>query len=1834
MAASTTYSSAPDAKHLLDMIGKDVYDQVKKEAKERSKGELTGQLSFASILGERAYTTDPCQLIKEKRENLIGDRGERHPCGNGSGKGEDVNRFSKERVDEYDNKKMKCSYGSNGKSEGACAPFRRLHVCDKNIQQIKTENITTHNLLLDVCLAAKYEGESLKGYHEQYEVQYPSSGSTMCTELARSFADIGDIVRGRDLYGGSKKEKEKRKQLDDKLKKIFENIKKENNEKLKSLTDDQIREYWWTANRETVWKAITCDEENKLGGYLYFRGTCGDNEKSVTQARDKCRCKKKDNTPDDQVPTYFDYVPQYLRWFEEWGEDFCRKKKKKVENAKKKCRGENNDKYCSRNGCDCEKTVRAKGKLRYGNRCTDCLYACYPYVHWIDKKKEEFDKQVKKYDEEIKKYTKVASGSSRKTRAATIKYEGYEKKFYEKLKESDYGKVDKFLEKLSKDKECEKVDDEEGGKINFAEKHDNNNNDEKEGTFYRSKYCQPCPYCGMKKKVPGKEWEKKNDNCTSGKLYEPKGDAEGTPIKILKSGENHDDIKQKIDDFCKTEDDESLYAAWKCYKHDEVQKVKREGEEEDDDEEDYKNVKAAGGLCILENQKKKEEGKEKKSEKEPEQFQKTFNDFFTYWVAHMLKDSIYWRTKKIKKCLENGKTMKCRNGCNNDCDCFESWVKQKKEKEWKPIKDHFGKQEDIKQETGMDPGDFLEYYLKLQFFEEVSEEKSQTGDEDANEKKRIKEMFDKKNQRTDKVASNEETIIDFMLEEELKDATKCKQDCEQRKPPGAGGGDVRSDTVPSRDPLTPGPTDGHEDSEDEEEEEEEEDEEHGPDDKEGTEENVEETETVEDQVEEEKAKDNTDGKGEEEEDNQGETTQITTQDGVNPCDIVDKLFKDDNTLTNACPTKYEKGREKFPNWKCIPSGDKTDTRERAGRSRRDTSGENTTTGSSGDTNGSVCVPSRRRKLYIQKLHDWAEKQVGTTQVDGKAAQGDAASKDPKVELRNAFIQSAAVETFFLWHKYKAENTKTQGGVGSLPLQTIDRNSANGDDEDNPEKQLKEGTIPHGFLRQMFYTLGDYRDILVGKYVDNGKDMEEVKSNIDSFFSNGEKPDDKKGVEQRKEWWKENAKHIWHGMICALTYDTNTAKDDEGGGPRGQTSSPSSGEKTTLNNPKLSDFVLRPPYFRYLEEWGQNFCKERKKRLEKIEEECMEYGSRGKQKQKYSGDGEECEKVLVEDANIFSDLSSSCATPCRKYRKWIERKKYEFTEQYNAYGGQKNNYVNEQKDKCQTQSNNHDNGFCGTLEKDAAAFLNRLKNGPCKNNNDNGEEHKIDFNDTKKTFKHTEYCGPCSEFKVKCKNGACGDSNTQKKCNGITPIDGNEIAKMITSTEEVVMRVSDNSGNRFDGDLKEACNGKGIFKSIKENKWECRNVCGYVVCKPKEGNRETASGENKDQIITIRALVTHWVQNFLDDYKKIKHKISQCTKTDQGSTCQNKCQNKCKCVGEWIPKKREEWEKIRKRFLEQYKIENDEDFNVRSCLENFLVQIGAANAKNKVIKLSKFGNSCGCSADASAQKNDGHKDAIDCLLQKLQNKIDDCNKNQAQNSVETQPSDENPAQCQDTHPDDDLLLEEEQNPKNMRPGFCPEDDTTEQQEEEQDTCTPAGTVKEEEEEKEEKKDKGDEEEESPSGNSAPDPPESPSAGPNHNQHPPAIPTPATPAADPPQADEPFNRDILEKTIPFGVALALGSIAFLFLKKKTKSSVGNLFQILQIPKSDYDIPTLKSKNRYIPYKSGPYKGKTYIYMEGDSDEDKYAFMSDTTDITSSESEYEEMDINDIYVLTTND
>ncbi|SOV20378.1 erythrocyte membrane protein 1, PfEMP1, putative [Plasmodium sp. gorilla clade G2] len=132
--------------------------------------------------------------------------------------------------------------------------------------------------------------------------------------------------------------------------------------------------------------------------------------------------------------------------------------------------------------------------------------------------------------------------------------------------------------------------------------------------------------------------------------------------------------------------------------------------------------------------------------------------------------------------------------------------------------------------------------------------------------------------------------------------------------------------------------------------------------------------------------------------------------------------------------------------------------------------------------------------------------------------------------------------------------------------------------------------------------------------------------------------------------------------------------------------------------------------------------------------------------------------------------------------------------------------------------------------------------------------------------------------------------------------------------------------------------------------------------------------------------------------------------------------------------------------------------------------------------------------------------------------------------------------------------------------------------------------------------------------------------NQNHVEPPAPEPPTP----PQNDQSdITHNILSSTLPVGISFALGSIALLFyLKKIPKTSPVDLVRVLDIPQNDYNIPDETSTNRYVPYSK--YKGKTYIYVErdGDSEDDKYMFTSDTTDVTSSESEYDELDINDIY------
>ncbi|SCM18880.1 erythrocyte membrane protein 1, PfEMP1, putative [Plasmodium sp.] len=1856
------YTNVKDAKELLDLIGQKVHDQVKNEAQERSNGELKGLLTNATFSGgETASSNDPCNIESEYTK-LIGASGKRQPCRKDV-KGEDINRFSDKQGAQCDYRKIK---GNKNNSEGgACAPFRRLYLCNKNLENINTNRIDNkHDLLAEVCMAAKYEGQTITRDYPLYQQKYPDSGSSICTVLARSFADIGDIVRGKDLYLGGRG----RDQLESNLKKIFRNIYDKLLEEMQTngqkqaiqerYQDDnggnyyKLREDWWEANRETVWKAITCSADR---GNAYFRATCGDIGRGGAQAHHFCRCngdKPGEDKPNIDPPTYFDYVPQYLRWFEEWAEDFCRKRKKQLENAKNKCRNDDQERYCSGNGYDCTKTVRAHEIYSMENSCPKCFFACNPFVKWLVNQKLEFLKQKEKYENAIKE-----RGYSKNTSHGPIN-NMYANEFYEEL-EKQYGSVNLFLGLLSKETACQKHPEVEGkNSVDFTKP-------KLDEIFSRTEYCKPCPICGgdfdngvfVSK---GDEEGKCPDFFIS---YVPPNNVHPTNIKILKSGEGHEDINKKLDAFCKkSNDNSSLYEEWKCY-----------------------HEKGGNDKCVLEYV---EEGKKKKKVKE-------FYDFFRFWVTHMLDDSMEWK-EKLRGCLKNGTKIKCKNGCKTPCKCYESWVEEKK-KEWNKIKEHFGTQEGFGEGAGLGAlGHYviLEQFLENEYFDGISDAYA-----DPQHMEKIKKTLEEKKKERDADPSNEKTIIDFLLEHEKQDAEKCVENNPEKCENTAGGRSL--DT----------PRDTHVDSDHDDED--------------------------LDEVHEEDPAVDQDGS---EEETAAEVPEAPpTKDVVKPCEIVNTLFTsgDNTALKDACALKYGPGgKEKFPNWKCIPSGDSTATgsESEAKRKRREASGAVTTTGK----DGAICVPPRRRRLYVGGLSQWADK-VETQVGEAQTPLGDGASTQPSQTtlLRDAFIKSTAIETFFLWDRYKKEwkarrdaelqngglhflggssaalgitaltggagpqlpsGAGPQGGPaslgglrppvlpvppgfppgpqlpqalppqlpnggfgegphgGSVPLPKL-VSTVNGDPDD-PETKLANGTIPTDFLRLMFYTLADYRDICIGddtmiKVLEASGDntMKKINDKIKENLSKqpGPTPRPQKSGIDPKAWWDQNGEHIWKGMICALTYRDSEQKGDGGKPTQDPTvksalldnnkpkngndynsvkleeeeasgAKPVDGSSGVNEQPlTLKDFVGRPTYFRYLEEWGEEFCKERMKKLEEIKYECkVENG--GKNGKRCSGYGEDCNDNLRYDPSTVSDLlCPGCGIECRKYKKWIERKEDEFIKQKEIYRQQKT-------DATSDNGNKYDSNFFKKLKQYASIDLFLQNLGACSKNNDNNKEDKLDFKNPEQTFRPATNCKPCSQFKIDCETYRC-DNSKGNKCNE-GKITANHIINDKDGNGNIEILVSDNSGNEFKDGL-DPCKEAHIFKSFRKEQWICDNVCGYVVCKPEKGNgenvKEKTNGEN--QIITIRALLTHWVKYFLEDYNRIQKKLNPCMKNSEEKKCTNGCDKKCDCTSKWVDEKRTEWEKIKNRLLEQYKNEQHSsiNFNVKSSLDKLDPKTELTKAMKPCKDLNRFQESIYCTETDSSEKKEGEKrkDVVECLLQKLEKLRKEAEKCQKQHSVESQLSG-NPEQqmCDESPPvedEDDEHIEEE-NPV-TQPNICPKVDTP--KEEEEDACKPA--------------------------EAAPKEPAEPAHG-EEDEPPEQVPdtesetkVPEVPKKEPEKPEKKNPTKQVEKnpwehpivipslatsTLMWTVGIGFAAFTYFLLKKKTKSSVGNLFQILQIPRGDYDIPTLKSSNRYIPYASDRYKGKTYIYMEGDSGDEKYTFMSDTSDITSSESEYEELDINNIY------
>ncbi|ETW45648.1 hypothetical protein PFMALIP_06293, partial [Plasmodium falciparum MaliPS096_E11] len=696
------------------------------------------------------------------------------------------------------------------------------------------------------------------------------------------------------------------------------------------------------------------------------------------------------------------------------------------------------------------------------------------------------------------------------------------------------------------------------------------------------------------------------------------------------------------------------------------------------------------------------------------------------------------------------------------------------------------------------------------------------------------------------------------------------------------------------------------------------------------------------------------------------------------CTIVDAILgnRSGRSYAEGCKWKYgTMPRGGLEGWLCNSSGDN-------GRSSED---------------GDKCIPPRRQRLYVKDLQDLTEE------------------KSP-LDLRKAFIETAAIETFFSWHEFKKEKEREEKEKNEQDVQY--KSSV----LENLQKQLKNGEIDDEFKRQMFYTFADYRDIFFGKDVDNGKKVGEdsattsISEKIANILKGDSQPSSGQPNNKREEWWNKYGKDIWDGMICALSYNTETKIKDE------EVSTQLTKEKKSdydynrvtfiggFNDnsiTKLTDFVKRPTFFRWLEEWADEFCRKKKIKIDKIKENC-----RGKDGNRYSsGDGEDCENIDNQDYHIDSKLKyPSCAISCKSYKQWINTKIDEFNKQEKIYHRENNNFDN----------NNYDNEFYTTLKEKYSTvrkFLASLKDGPCCKNNT--KDSKINFNNTEETFGPAENCAPCPVFGVKCDKGDCNDTK-KKTCNGKKIGVTDVIKNMEQPIEKGDMLVHDNTDKGFEGVLDE-CQNAGIFDGIRKEQWKCGTVCGVDICELKTSDEQ----KNDKQIILIRALFKRWIETFLEDYNKINDKISHCTKNGENK-CIKGCKNKCNCVEKWITKKKDEWKNVRDRYIKQYSDKNSEVYEVRSFLEQAPFDSDVQKAIKPLTGLSDFEDSIVCNGTTSARKEKGtEKDVVICLLDKLQKQIETCQTKHKETSGNTCSPPPNP----DTQTDTPLPLE------SFPPPFC-------------------------------------------------------------------------------------------------------------------------------------------------------------------------------------------------------
>ncbi|SOV11106.1 erythrocyte membrane protein 1, PfEMP1, putative [Plasmodium gaboni] len=792
-------------------------------------------------------------------------------------------------------------------------------------------------------------------------------------------------------------------------------------------------------------------------------------------------------------------------------------------------------------------------------------------------------------------------------------------------------------------------------------------------------------------------------------------------------------------------------------------------------------------------------------------------------------------------------------------------------------------------------------------------------------------------------------------------------------------------------------------------------------------------------------------------------------------------------------------------------------------------------------NEGACMPTRRQKLCINNLKSFTD--------------------ETPTGLRKALIQCASIETFFLWHQYKNNNNSGQSG--------------------NVEAQLKSGTIPPEFIRQMFYTYSDFHDLIIGKDIgnDSGKD---IKDKVTNALKNGSKTGGTPTTTP-EQWWPTVESDVWEAMVCALTSgmkDADTARQTlQNGYPYGSVTF-----EGTTGGTSLATFSARPQFLRWMTEWGEQYCREYTREFTTLQTKCGGCNPTTATGSTTATCGTECD---------------TCKEQCKQYEKWLGTWKDNYTKQNKKFKEKKNDYTSADSDVKGT--------------KDAREYLKKklkdlqcTKSGgtePCKYNCMDDKSTKNPSGDTP-----TSLVYPPENYETKCK---C--DTTSAKPEVPRPQGGNQPQgpPPPPGKPQGPPEPPARSGEPPKGfTMKTSEDGTKTYTKVTKNE----EGTGTLQISIPPSTPQNPSSPASDPSTGTPSTATSSSSSSSSGSSGAEPQGGGGGTASGGPNVSGSQGQSPKATA--TPKL---------SWLDAIK-----DAAALAAGLGIAATGKSLEVANAVMPIAKKAAGIGIQAATTGMDIAGDaaekvgKPIAEKAVQILKEKIKELiyPKNQDQGTATTVTG----AQAQVTV---DSSLQSQPSVVNSGVSSGPGSSGNRNP----GTSGSSGTGS--------------------TGNQNPGSPQSPPSAPGaggspgqallpHGSSPQQVASSSqgSPVGSQtgfrslqPQKDQstvPIN-DILNTTVPVGLTVALGSIALLYyLKKKPKIPTTKLFRVIDIPQNDYGIPGETSTNRYTPYASRRYKGKTYIYMEGDEPDD-YSYLRDisSSDITSSsESEYEEIDINDIY------